>query len=133
MLPQITMTGNLVSDPELRFTPSGKAVARMRVASNNRVKDRDGTWRDGETCFLDVSVWEAKAEALVEAAGKGATVMVTGRLGQRTFDTKEGEKRTVYEVTADEVGVVVRAKARTGAADPWAATPASNVEDEPPF
>lgn len=137
-LPMIHLTGNLVADPELRFTPSGKAVAKFRVASSHRVKDADGQWRDGATCFLDCQVWEGKAEALVEVARKGTTVMLSGRLGQREYETKEGERRTVYEIQVDDVAITVRAGKSAGAKssrdqDPWAAAPAPNDDSEPPF
>lgn len=135
MLPMVYLTGNAVSDPELRFTLSGKAVAKFRVASNNRVKGADGEWRDGEACFLDVTVWESKAETLVEQVSKGTAVMVAGRLSQRNWEDKEGNKRTNYDVTADEVAVVVKGvkSQRRAEADPWAAVPASNDSDEAPF
>jgi single-strand DNA-binding protein len=134
MLPAIVLNGNVVADPELRFTPSGKAVARFRVACNNRIR-KGSEWVDGEACFLDVQMWEGKAESLVEHVNKGTAVLVTGRLQQRSYETKEGEKRTVYEVAADEVAVVVKpaAKARAGG-DPWAAGAQWGPQDEqPPF
>lgn len=134
MLPLVIMNGNVVNDPELGFTPTGKAVAKFRMACNDRIKKGEH-WVDGEACFLDVVVWTAKAEALVELVFKGTSVMVTGRLGQQGWEDKEGNKRTSYKVTADEVAVIVKPgkSARKAEADPWAAVPASNTEDEPPF
>src|ERR1700739_4399809 len=101
----ITLIGNLVDDPELRFTPSGAAVAKFRIASTPRTFDRQtNEWKDGESLFLTVNVWRDAAEHVAESLQKGMRVIVQGRLRQRTYDTKEGEKRTVYEVEADEVG-----------------------------
>jgi single-strand DNA-binding protein len=101
----ITIIGNLVDDPELRFTPSGAAVANFRVASTPRTFDRQsGEWRDGETLFLSCSVWRQAAENVAESLQKGMKVIVQGRLKQRSFETREGEKRTVFEIDVDEVG-----------------------------
>ena len=136
MLPQIFLTGNVVADPELRFTAGGKAVAKFRVAANSRVKGPDGSWRDGETCFLDAIVWEAKAEALVEAVTKGTAVMLSGRLQQRSYETAQGERRSVYEVVAEEVAVIVKPGKPAGvAADPWGAEQGSwgAADAAPPF
>jgi single-strand DNA-binding protein len=105
----ITIIGNLVDDPELRFTPSGAAVANFRVASTPRTFDRQsGEWRDGETLFLSCSVWRQAAENVAESLQKGMRVVVQGRLKQRSFETREGEKRTVFELDVDEVGPSLR-------------------------
>ncbi|GIH71199.1 MULTISPECIES: single-stranded DNA-binding protein [Sphaerimonospora] len=137
---QITIVGNLVDDPELRFTPTGQAVARFRIASTPRFLDKQtNEWKDGEGLFLTCNVWRQAAENVAESLQRGMRVIVQGRLRQRSYETKEGEKRTVYEVEVDEVGPSLRnatAKvnktSRQGggfgggpANDPWAsATPA---------
>ena len=101
----ITLVGNLTGDPELRFTPSGAAVANFTVASTPRTFDRQSNeWKDGETLFMRCSVWREAAENIAESLQKGMRVIVTGRLVSRSFDTKEGEKRTVIEMQVDEVG-----------------------------
>jgi single-strand DNA-binding protein len=101
----ITLVGNLVDDPELRFTPSGAAVAKFRLASTPRFLDKaTNEWKDGESLFLTVNVWRQAAENVAESLQRGMRVIVQGRLKQRSYETKEGEKRTVYEVEADEVG-----------------------------
>jgi single-strand DNA-binding protein len=106
---QITIVGNLVDDPELRFTPSGQAVARFRVASTPRFRDQQsGEWKDGESLFLTCNVWRQAAENVAETLQRGMRVIVQGRLRQRSYETREGEKRTVYEVEADEVGPSLR-------------------------
>jgi single-strand DNA-binding protein len=102
-----TIVGNLVDDPELRFTGNGTAVANLRVAVTQRIQ-QDGTWRDGETSFFRVNVWRGQAEHLAESLGKGDRVMVTGRLRQRTWETPEGDKRSVTELEADEVGASLK-------------------------
>ena len=102
-----TIVGNLVEDPELRFTNNGIAVANLRVAVTQRVQ-QDGEWRDGETSFFKVNVWRGQAEHLVDSLGKGDRVMVTGRLRQRTWETPEGDKRAVAEIEADEVGASLK-------------------------
>ena len=153
----ITLVGNLVDDPELRFTPSGAAVAKFRIASTPRFLDKNtNEWKDGESLFLSCNVWRQAAENVAESLQRGMRVIVSGRLKQRSYETKEGEKRTVYEVEVDEVGPslrnatakVVKAQ-RTGGGgsysgpsggsapagdDPWA-TPAAGggLTDEPPF
>ena len=105
----ITIIGNLVDDPELRFTPSGAAVANFRIASTPRTFDRQsGEWRDGETLFLSCAVWRQAAENVAESLQKGMRVVVQGRLKQRSFETREGEKRTVFELDVDEVGPSLR-------------------------
>ena len=102
---QITIVGNLVDDPELRFTPNGQAVAKFRIASTPRFLDRQSNeWKDGESLFLTCNVWRQAAENCAESLQRGMRVIVQGRLKQRSYETREGEKRTVYEVEADEVG-----------------------------
>jgi single-strand DNA-binding protein len=145
----LTITGNLVDDPELRFTPSGQPVARFRIASTPRFYDKQaGEWKDGETLFLTCNVWRQAAENAGESLARGTRAIVTGRLRQRSYE-KDGEKRTVYELEADEVGVSLRnatAKATKasrssagnggrdqGNADPRAGQPAGGYSDEPPF
>jgi single-strand DNA-binding protein len=159
----ITVIGNLTADPELRFTPSGAAVANFTVASTPRIYDRQsGEWRDGEALFLRCNIWREAAENVAESLTRGARVVVTGRLKQRSFETREGEKRTVMEVEVDEIGPSLRyatakvnkasrsgglggggsrqapAQAGGGAGDdPWGSAPASGSfgggDDEPPF
>ena len=122
---QITIAGNLVDDPELRFTPAGQPVARFRVASTPRFRDNStGEWKDGDSLFLTCNVWRQAAENVAESMTRGMRVIVSGRLRQRSYETKEGEKRTVYEVEVDDVGPSLRnasAKvnrvARSGAGD----------------
>jgi single-strand DNA-binding protein len=105
----ITIIGNLTNDPELRFTPSGAAVANFTVASTPRTFDRNSNeWKDGETLFMRCSVWREAAENVAESLTRGARVIVSGRLRSRTYDTKEGEKRTVVELEVDEVGPSLR-------------------------
>src|SRR5512140_3223716 len=158
---QITIAGNLVDDPELRFTPAGQPVARFRVASTPRFRDNaTGEWKDGDSLFLSCNVWRQAAENVAESLQRGMRVIVSGRLRQRSYETKEGEKRTVYEIEVDEVGPslknasakVVKSSRATGqggsgggggygssggrAADaPWSSEPAdsSGFSDEPPF
>ena len=106
---QITIAGNLVEDPELRFTPSGQPVARFRVASTPRFRDNaTGDWKDGDSLFLTCNVWRQAAENVAESLTRGMRVIVSGRLRQRSYETKEGEKRTVYEVEVDDVGPSLR-------------------------
>jgi len=102
-----TIVGNLVDDPELRFTNTGIAVANLRVAVTQRIQ-QDGEWRDGETSFLRVNVWRGQAEHLADSLSKGDRVMVTGRLRQRTWETPEGDKRSVAEIEADEIGASLK-------------------------
>lgn len=105
----ITVVGNLTNDPELRFTPSGAAVASFTVASTPRFLDKaSGEWKDGDALFLRCSVWRQVAENVAESLTRGARVVVQGRLKQRSFETKEGEKRTVVELDVDEVGPSLR-------------------------
>ena len=106
---QITIAGNLVDDPELRFTPAGQPVARFRVASTPRFRDNStGEWKDGDSLFLTCNVWRQAAENVAESLTRGMRVLVSGRLRQRSYETKEGEKRTVYEVEVDDVGPALR-------------------------
>ncbi len=161
---QITLIGNLVNDPELRFTPSGAAVAKFTVASTPRYMDRTtNEWKDGDTLFLQCQIWRQAAENVAESLTRGMRVMVSGRLKQRSYETKEGEKRTVFEVEVDEVGPSLRnatakvtkttRQAGSGAAvgtpaggaatssdDPWASTnsvgggwTSTTADDQPPF
>lgn len=157
----ITVVGNLTADPELRFTPSGAAVANFTVASTPRIYDRQsGEWKDGEALFLRCNIWREAAENVAESLTRGSRVIVTGRLKQRSFETREGEKRTVVEVEVDEIGPSLRyatakvnkasrsggggfgggsrpAPAGAPADDPWGSAPASGSlggsDDEPPF
>jgi single-strand DNA-binding protein len=153
---QITIVGNLVDDPELRFTPNGAAVTKFRIASTPRFFDKQtNAWKDGEALFLTVNVWRQLAENVAESLARGTRVIVTGRLRQRQWETKEGEKRNSYEVEADEVGpslafatVSINKNNRGGGgssgggggfsdSDPWSsASPvgaAASTSDEPPF
>ncbi|GLH95221.1 single-stranded DNA-binding protein [Phytohabitans aurantiacus] len=105
----ITVIGNLTDDPELRFTPSGAAVAKFRIASTPRFMDRtSGEWKDGEPLFLACTVWRQAAEHVAESLQRGARVIVSGRLRQRSYETREGEKRTVIELEVDEIGPSLR-------------------------
>jgi len=105
----ITLVGNIVADPELRFTPSGAAVANFRVASTpRRFNSQTNQWEDGEALFLTCNVWRQAAENVAESLQKGMRVIVTGRLRQRSYETREGEQRTVFEVEVDEVGPALK-------------------------
>jgi single-strand DNA-binding protein len=148
----ITLIGNLTDDPELRFTPSGAAVAKFRVASTPRYMDKQtGEWKDGEALFLTCNVWRQAAEHVAESLQRGTRVIVSGRLRQRSYETREGEKRTVFELEVDEIGPSLRyatAKVQkmsrssggggfggSGGAsdDPWAsATPAPPAQSAAP-
>jgi single-strand DNA-binding protein len=138
----ITVVGNLVDDPELRFTPSGAAVANFRIASTPRTFDRQSNeWKDGEALFLSCAVWRQAAENVAESLQKGMRVVVQGRLKQRSYETREGEKRTVVELDVEEVGPSLKyATAKVarvqrsgggggygsqggGGDDPWASSP----------
>jgi single-strand DNA-binding protein len=146
---QLTIVGNLVDDPQLRYTATGNAVANFRIASTPRFMDRaTNEWKDGDSLFLTCNVWRQPAENVAESLQRGMRVIVSGRLRQRSYETKEGEKRTVYEVEVDEVGPSLRnasAKvtkaARRGAAqpagaaagDPWADGAAADGPADPPF
>jgi len=157
----ITIVGNLVDDPELRFTPSGAAVAKFTIASTPRFLDKaTNEWKQGDSLFLSCNVWRQVAENVAESLTRGMRVIVQGRLKQRSYETKEGEKRTVYEIEVEEVGPSLRwasakvtkaartsdggrasASAVTGGMsdDPWAASSTDSwgapvgASDEPPF
>jgi single-strand DNA-binding protein len=157
----ITVVGNLTADPELRFTPAGAAVANFTVASTPRHLDKaSGEWVDDPALFMRCNIWRQPAENVAETLTKGMRVMVTGRLRQRSFETREGEKRTVVELEVDEVGPSLRyatAKVNkvtrgsggggysggggngyggSAADDPWGAAPPAGSyvpDDEPPF
>jgi single-strand DNA-binding protein len=130
----ISIVGNLTADPELRFTASGKAVAKLRVAVSERRKAADGTWEDGDATYWSVTVWDRLAEHVGDSLAKGQRVIAIGRVASRTWETKEGEKRVEYEITADAIGpdlkwdTVKVSKASKGggkatppaADDPWA-------------
>jgi single-strand DNA-binding protein len=105
----ITLVGNLTADPELRFTPSGAAVANFTVASTPRTFDRQSNeWRDGDAMFLNCAVWRQAAENVAESLQKGMRVIVQGRLKSRSYETREGERRTVFEIDVDEIGPALR-------------------------
>lgn len=105
---QIIIVGNLTDDPELRYTPNGAAVAKFRVAVNRRYKDEAGNWKDGDTSFFTVNAWRTLAENVAESLTRGTRVLVAGRLLMRSWETQEGEKRTVVEIEADEIGPSLR-------------------------
>ena len=142
----ITVVGNLVDDPELRFTPSGAAVANFRIASTPRTYDKQTSeWKDGETLWLSCSVWRQQAENVAESLQRGMRVIVTGRLKSRQYETREGEKRTSMEIDVEEVGPSLKnATAKVSKAtrekpaqggqpqnDPWAKP--AGTQEEPPF
>jgi single-strand DNA-binding protein len=161
---QMTIAGNLVDDPELRFTPAGQPVAKFRVASTPRYLDKNtNEWKDGDSLFLTCNVWRQAAENVAESLTRGMRVIVSGRLRQRSYETKEGEKRTVYEIEVDDVGPSLRnasakvnkvarsvagdggqrgsggrpssapGNSSSGESDPWAADSPGGLSDEPPF
>ncbi|GAA1699078.1 single-stranded DNA-binding protein [Fodinicola feengrottensis] len=152
-LPEITIVGTLTADPEQRFTKSGIAVANFTVASNDRRYNKEsGQWEDGDATFLRCSIWRDYAEHVSESLARGQRVIVVGQLRQRSYDTAEGEKRTVVEVDVREIGPALKwatvkvAKAKRGNAnttrnggesDPWtapaASAKASGYSEEPPF
>ena len=101
---QIIITGNLTDDPELRYTPNGAAVVKFRVAVNRRYKDEAGNWKDGETSYFTVNAWRTLAENVAESLTRGTRVVVAGRLQMRSWENQEGEKRTVIEIEADDLG-----------------------------
>ena len=148
----VTVVGNLTNDPELRFTANGAAVASFTVASSSRYLDKaTNEWKDSEPVFLRCNVWRQYAENVAESLTKGTRVIVTGRLKQRSYETREGEKRTVMEIEVDDVGPALRyatakvarvqrgpgggfSEAGAPADDPWASSgPAAGGYDEPPF
>ena len=153
----VTVVGNLTNDPELRFTPSGAAVASFTVASSSRYLDKaTNEWKDGDPVFMRCSVWRQYAENVAESLQKGMRVIVQGRLKQRSYETREGEKRTVMELEVDDVGPALRyatakvnrvqrqgggfggdsggsAGGSAPADDPWATGGGTAAYDEPPF
>jgi single-strand DNA-binding protein len=155
----LTIVGNLTADPELRFTQSGAAVASFTVASTPRTFDKNsGEWKDGEALFMRCNVWRQVAENVTESLTRGSRVLVSGRLRQRSFETKEGEKRTVVELDVDEIGPSLRyatakvnrvsrdnpsqgsgfggqQQRQQAAPDPWGSAPPAGggYPDEPPF
>ncbi|MGY5127352.1 single-stranded DNA-binding protein [Streptomyces nigrescens] len=157
----ITVCGNLVDDPEMRWTPQGAAVAKFRVASTPRTFDKQtNEWRDGESLFLTCSVWRQQAEHVAESLTRGTRVVVQGRLKQRSYEDREGVKRTVYELDVEEIGASLKnatakvtkagggqgkgacqqarqAQGAASAEDPWASPAQSQggggYGDEPPF
>jgi single-strand DNA-binding protein len=122
---QIIIVGNLTDDPELRYTPNGAAVVKFRVAVNRRYRDEAGTWKDGDTSYFTVNAWRTLAENIAESLTRGTRVIVAGRLQMRSWETQEGDKRTVVEIEADEVGPSLRwatAKVeRQGRSGDWSA------------
>jgi single-strand DNA-binding protein len=143
-LPRIYLAGNVVADPELRFTQAGKGISKFRVAANESRKNDRGEWETTDSTFLDVTCFEPLAEPVVEALRKGAPVVVEGRLKQRSYEDSHGAKRTAFEVVADTVALVVRGGKGSGGggrqapADPWAQRPTEGPgntyqTDEPPF
>lgn len=125
---QVTIVGNLTADPELRFTPAGKPVANFTVAESKRVKDGDG-WKDGPTTFFRCSLWDTPAENMTESLTRGQRVIVVGEIAQRSYETQQGEKRSVFEVTAQEVGPSL--KWATAKVEKAGAKPPPKVEDDP--
>lgn len=143
---EITIVGNLTADPELRFTPSGAAVANLTVANNPRYYDRQaGEWKDGDTLFMRCNIWRQMAENASETLTRGMRVLVQGRLRQRSFETREGEKRTVVELEVDEIGPSLRyatatvnkvSRSQSPAADggSWEVVPAgAGASEQAPF
>ena len=130
----ITVVGNLTADPELRFTASGAAVTNFTVASTPRTFNRtSGEWEDGQPLFLRCGLWRQPAENVAESLLKGARVILTGRLRQRSFETKAGEKRTVIELEVDEIGPSLRYATATVTKATRSVGQAQPAEDEPPF
>jgi single-strand DNA-binding protein len=145
----IIVVGNLTDDPELRFTPQGVAVANFRIAVSRRVKDEGGNWKDGDTSFFKVNCWRQLAENVAESLTRGSRTMVAGRLRMRQWETQEGEKRSVVEIEADEVGPSLkwatakvektsrgggRGGGEGGGGDEWGTDSApTQVEEEVPF
>lgn len=128
--PRTTVTGRLTVDPQLRHTQAGAPVAHFSVASTPRAF-RDGQWEDGETLFLDCTAWRRLAEAVCDNLHKGTMVVVTGPLGARSYDDRDGRRRTVIEMHAEEIGVHIldRSMQPAPAADPWQTT----ADPQPPF
>lgn len=125
----ISFEGRLTGDPELRFTPAGVAVANFTVAINKRIKDASGEWKDGEPTFLRCNAWREMGENVAESLGRGDLILVRGKLEQRNYETKEGEKRHAYEVAVEYVGASLKWKNKT-TGKPKAAAPSS---DDIPF
>jgi single-strand DNA-binding protein len=141
-LPEVTVAGTLTADPELRFTPSGAAVANFTVAANDRRYDQQtGKWVDGDATFLRCSIWRQAAENLTESLTKGTRVLVTGHLRQRSYETPEGDKRVVMELAVTEIGASLKWATVTVAKATRTAAGAREIEDqfagapveEPPF
>lgn len=145
-LPQLTATGNLTADPELRFTPAGKAVANFTVACNKKRKTEAGGWEDVASCFLNCTVWDRDAEAVAEELRRGSQVTVVGALKQRTYDDRDGNKRTAYDVDVYSVALVVRSRPADRERpsgppqnDPWSdgakpqSDPWAGTQEEPSF
>lgn len=131
-LPQVTLTGNLTADPELRYTQSGKGVVNLRVASSERKKTEAGEWVDGDTTFLNVTSWN-NAEAIANQLKKGNRVTITGVLKQRDYETKTGERQTAYEVNADSVAIAIRDQVTTAPAASNTMPAVTTWNDETPF
>jgi single-strand DNA-binding protein len=146
---QVTIVGNLVEDPELRYTPNGAAVATFRVAVSKRIREDNGQWRDGETSFFNCNVWRQQAENVAESFSKGTRVIVVGRLRQRSWETPEGQKRSVVEIEVESCGPAldwakatvsktprsdeaVYASASAGSASSGGSNGAA-IDEEPPF
>lgn len=137
-LPHITISGNLTRDPEVKFLPTGTAVTSLRVGASDRKKDENGAWKDGDPCYLDVTVWRQTGENVAESLRKGDGVLITGRLRQRTYTNREGAEVTVFDVEADDIApslkrATVTVSKRTGGGssqprndNPWA-------DEVPPF
>lgn len=122
----VTIVGNLTDDPELRYTPNGAAVAKFRVAVNRRYQDQAGQWKDGETSYFTVNAWRSLAENVAETLTRGTRVVVAGRLQWRSWENQEGEKRSVVEIEADDIGpslkwatAKVEKTARGGGSSDW--------------
>jgi single-strand DNA-binding protein len=138
---QTVIVGNLVDDPELRYTPSGAAVAKMRVAVTPRFRDQaTGEWKDAESSFFSVNAWRTLAENAAESLTRGSNVIIVGRLKQRSWETQDGEKRTVVEIEADEIGPSLRwatakveKQSRSGSAEwtPRVVNGAEEMEETP--
>lgn len=148
-LPDVTMVGTLVADPELRYTASGHAVVGFTVACNDRTYDKDSkTWADGDATFVRCNLWRQAAENVAESLVRGNRVVVVGQLKQRSYETREGEKRTVMELEVSEIGASLKwavlkvakaersretAKPVAAADDPWGSAPTPAGASEPPF
>ena len=145
---QVTIVGNLTDEPELRYTPAGAAVATFNVAVNRRTRDESGQWKDGETSFFRCNVWRQQAENVAESLNKGTRVIVIGRLRQRSWETPEGQKRTVIEIEVESVGPSLewaKASVSKTSREESSSSPAfvpsgggggtngSAVDEEPPF